>query len=238
VKKIRNIQAAVIIIIIVLSAQTSAFTPDKSLINPLFLKEIGNGKLVYGALDPGTGTYTFAYAEYDNYAKGHGALVIEDSRDANTATFSFIGVQSFGAVDLGYAVHKEFRPESKWLADLGAAYNVDKFIGRAAVHGIPLSSLSQAADLSYLSVGASVRLNELITFDLDLLPQRNQLTGTVLLKFSSDLTAGFQLGYKECFWESAGVQLWLKRQQIILHLSYELAKSGDNCFHFGIGLRF
>lgn len=236
-KKARNLLATMIITFFLFSVQVYAMTPDRSLNNPLFLSEIGNVKMAYGAYDPTNEKFLVSYAEYDEYAKGHGAFILQMGREDDANVLSFIGTKEFGDIGLGFAVHRVTSPSSEWLLDLGVSYG-GRVVGRIGIHDVPIASWDEIKERSNFSIGGTVYLTESVSLGVDARLLDQQYDGFLTFVFSPNLTATLNLMYKDLQWESVGANVWLNRNNLVIHLGYILEHNWESSFRFGLGFRF
>ncbi len=236
-KKARNLLATMIITLFLFSVQVYAMTPDRSLNNPLFLSEMGNVKLIYGAYDATNEKFLVSYAEYDEYAKGHGAFILQANREDDAKVFSFIGTKELGNIGLGLAVHRVTSPSSEWLLDLGVSYG-RRVVGRIGIHDVPIASWDEIKERSNFSIGGTVYLTESLAVGVDARLLDQQYDGLLRLVLSQDLTATLNLMYKDLQWESVGANVWLNRNNLVIHLGYTLEHNWESSFRFGLGFRF
>lgn len=220
------------------SVQTSAFTPERSLENPLFLSEIGREALFYGAWSPQTERYLLAYGEYDWLARGHGAFIFQIGQEEEADIFSFIGTKEQGDALFGFAVHRFFSPVSEWLVDLAAAYRVRQLVGRIGVHSIPIADLKGIQERSKISIGTTLSLNDSLSLGVDAWPLEQQYDGFVAFALDPAATARVNLRFSREQLDQVGIDFWYRRERILAHFAYTLGQNWDGTISFGMGFKF
>jgi len=221
-----------------LSMPTLAITPERGLENPVFLAEMDQERLLYGSYALDLGEFLVSYAEYDVYARGHGAFLLRGGGDADT-TVSFIGTREMEGVNLGLGLHRVSGTETQWLLDLGASYQKGSVAGRAGVHNLPFTQWKELPDHRDVSVGASVYLSEAVILGMDVKPFDGfTAQGHLMIVVSPDLRARVYVVHQDAQWESAGADGWYRRGDLLFHLGYRMRHDRSGYFRFGIGFSF
>ena len=100
--------------------------------NPASLIYMSDEQVVYAGTTLGNTSHLLAYAEYDPFAPGYGALAVRVgssmpgrfvggglSEPGDTTTWSYIAAKSIGSVGIGLAVNKTTGAADDWTIDAG-----------------------------------------------------------------------------------------------------------------------
>ncbi|HHY09016.1 MAG TPA: hypothetical protein GX528_00465 [Firmicutes bacterium] len=232
----QQILAILVITFVLGTGLVQAFTPDRALENPLFLAEIGDKQLLFASCAWNARVCQVFYAEYDEFAKGYGAIALQTAGKDKPVSFSFIAVKEFDDISVAVGVHRV--PGEVNLA-AGLAYNYGKTSVRAAVHAIPVIPLIEKAADTVLSLGAATALTETVSVGVDFFPHE-EWAFEIYSSFSPapPLKTLISIGLKGTAWHDAGIKLWFDYKDWLIHVGYTIRNGPSNDLRCGIGFKF
>lgn len=232
-----RVQLAILAITFVLiSGQVYACTPDRALENPLFLSEIEESPLVYVGYTTGAEQFLVSYVEYDEFANGYGAFTFLTSGKGEAGSVSFVAVKEYQNGSIGMGIH---RGDGVTSVDAGLSYSFGKVEIRAGIHDVPLTRWNENKDQINVSVGGSVDITETIRVGVD--ARTRDTWGFTLhsqIELTPNLITGVNVGFAETKWKDAGIELWVSRNKVLVHLGYTLKSDLTSAFRLGLGFRF
>lgn len=232
----RVLWTILVITFVLASGQGYAHTPDRALENPLFLSEMGENQMVYAGYTTGAEQFVVSYAEYDEFANGYGAFTFLTSGEEKAGSISFIAVKEYGNVNFGVGIYRE---DGIVSVDAGLSYSLEKVEVRAGVHNVPLTRWSENKDQISVSVGGSVDVTETIRVGVDARPGDTwEFNIHSQMELTPDLVTRVSVGFAETKWKDAGIELWVSRNTVLVHLGYTLKKDSTSDFRLGLGYRF
>ena len=234
--KYSRLLAIVVITFVLASGQGYARTPDRALTNPLFLTEADDSGMLYVGYLAGTKQFLVSYAEYDEFANGYGAFIIQTAGPEEDGRLSFVAVKEFGNADVGIGMH---RVAGTMNLDLGMSYDYEKVSVRAAVHEVPLTRWEEGKDQIGVSLGGSVEVTDSVVVGLDVRPgDKWKYDVHSSIAFTPSIATRVNVGFQGPKWSEVGTDVWYSHKRFLIHVGYTLNSDLHSDFRLGLGFSF
>lgn len=227
----------VVIAFVLVSGQGYAQTPDRALENPLFLAEVGDTRLVYASYATGAEQLLVSYVEYDEFASGYGAFTfLTSGKEEEGGTVSFVAVKEYDNTNFGIGI---YRGNGVTSLDAGLSYGFSKVDVRVGVHDVPLNRWQENKDQINVSLGASVDITDCVRVGVDARPgDAWEFDFHSQIEVTPNLATRVSVGFEQTKWQDAGLEVWLSRNQVLIHIGYTLNQDLTSDFRLGLGFRF
>ena len=210
------------------------YAMDESLRNPASLVDLGDTSLLYGWYGTDA-SVLIGYAEYDEIAKGHGALFVRRDNALGT-TYSYLAARDFGRASLGMSIHKNTGGSDDWYSDIGVRVNLGLLELGGMVMGMNPSGLNTSITWITASAGSPASFRLGVDAAVTGTPEyrahlhysgiRNITLGTVV-ELDADLSV-----------LSSEHRLMISLSSTTVSISHTLESGLDPVFRIGFGVRY
>ena len=122
---------------------------------------------------------------------------------------------------------------------MGVSYALPEVEFRVGVHDIPLNKWKENKDQIQVSLGASMDITDTVSAGIDARPgDLWELDLHSQIDVTPNLAARLNVGFQQTRWDKAGIDVWLSRKQVLIHIGYTLNSDLESDFRLGLGFTF